>query len=69
MGRNVSDEWVVPLGTTHHRAVRGVGEEDRWWKQRRIDPVSLAERLWRHTQGSEPAETPQERQIKRRAAQ
>jgi hypothetical protein len=36
MGRKVSDEWVVPLCATHHRALHGVGNEEKWWKGRGI---------------------------------
>ncbi len=47
MGRKVSDEWTVPLCATHHRSLHTVGDEEKWWKQRQIDPVAHAEKLWR----------------------
>ncbi len=46
LGRKVSDEWVVPLCATHHRALHGVGDEKRWWKERGIDPIGHARILW-----------------------
>ena len=46
MGKKVSDKWVVPLCNTHHRALHGAGEERLWWKERNIEPIADAERLW-----------------------
>ncbi len=46
MGRKVSDEWVVPLCATHHRALHTVGDEERWWEERGIDPIDQATNLW-----------------------
>ena len=46
LGHKVSDEWVVPLCATHHRALHGVGDEKRWWKERGIDPIGHAQILW-----------------------
>ena len=47
MRRKVSDEWTVPLCASHHRALHTVGDEEKWWKARAIDPVVQAEKLWR----------------------
>ncbi len=47
MGRKVSDEWTVPLCATHHRALHTVGDEERWWKERQVDPTIHAKQLWR----------------------
>ncbi len=61
LGRKVSDEWVVPLCATHHRALHGVGDEERWWKERGIDPIGHARILWWTTRfGKElqPSENP-----------
>jgi DNA recombination protein Rad52 len=49
MGRKVSDEWTVPLCATHHRSLHTVGDEKKWWKERQIDPVAHAMRLWQET--------------------
>jgi hypothetical protein len=48
VGAKVSDEWVVPLCNTHHRAVHTVGHERGWWQERGIDPLPQAERLWQN---------------------
>ena len=44
--RKVSDEWVVPLCATHHRALHEAGDERRWWGQHSMDPIADASRLW-----------------------
>ena len=49
LGRKVSDEFTVPLCRVHHRAVYHSGNEARWWSEARIDPLELADGLWRHT--------------------
>ena len=48
VGAKVSDEWVVPLCNTHHRAVHAVGHEQGWWQERGIDPLPEADRLWQN---------------------
>jgi DNA recombination protein Rad52 len=45
-GRKVSDEWTVPLCSTHHRALHNVGDERQWWAEKEIDPTAHAVRLW-----------------------
>jgi hypothetical protein len=45
-GRKVSDEWTVPLCSTHHRALHSVGNEKEWWAEKGIDPTAHAVRLW-----------------------
>jgi DNA recombination protein Rad52 len=45
-GRKVSDEWTVPLCSTHHRALHSIGNEKQWWAEKGIDPVAHAVRLW-----------------------
>ncbi len=57
MGRKVSDEWTVPLCATHHRALHTVGDEEKWWKERQIDPITHAEKLWRRRWGGMGAES------------
>ena len=56
LGRKVSDEWVVPLCVTHHRDLHGVGDERRWRKNQRIDPIREAKMLWGESRGELPAE-------------
>jgi hypothetical protein len=52
LGRKVSDEFVVPLCRTHHRAVHRVGNELNWWKQVGIEPIKVARSLWNQTRGT-----------------
>jgi hypothetical protein len=57
MGNKVSDEWVVPLCFTHHRALHTVGNEEAWWAEKGIDATAEALRLWREMHGlPEPTE-------------
>ena len=51
MSRKASDEWAVPLCATHHRALHDFGDEKRWWKERKIDPIAEATGLWHKTRG------------------
>jgi len=51
IGRKVSDEWVVPLCATHHRALHTVGDEQIWWNERGINPITHAEWLWDERRG------------------
>jgi hypothetical protein len=49
LGRRVSDEFVVPLCRTHHRVLHRQGDEAAWWESVKLDPVSVARRLWEQT--------------------
>jgi len=49
LGRKASDEFAVPLCRSHHRAVHRAGDEKAWWKQAGIDPIKVAQKLWKHT--------------------
>ena len=49
LGRRVSDEYTVPLCRTHHRALHRCGDEAVWWKANSIDPLEVAEEMWRRT--------------------
>ena len=53
MGKKVSDEWTVPLCTTHHDHLHRVGNEEMWWLERKIDPLKEAMGLWKESQGGE----------------
>jgi DNA recombination protein Rad52 len=46
LSRKVSDEWTVPLCASHHRSLHSVGDEEKWWKEKGIDPTAHALRLW-----------------------
>ena len=54
LGRKVSDEFVVPLCRSHHRAVHRAGDERAWWQAAGIDPVGVARQLWRQTRLNDP---------------
>jgi hypothetical protein len=47
LGRKTSDEFVVPLCRTHHRAAHRAAHEQAWWKAIGIDPIKIARKLWR----------------------
>jgi Rad52/22 family double-strand break repair protein len=47
----VSDEFTVPLCAIHHRANHTTGDERRWWQERKIDPLVVAQELWKATTG------------------
>jgi hypothetical protein len=47
IGLKPSDAFAVPLCRLHHRALHDQGDEQSWWQQHKIDPVSEAQRLWR----------------------
>jgi hypothetical protein len=49
MGSKVSDEFTVPLCRTHHRQAHRRGHEQAFWADLKIDPLAIAERLWRRT--------------------
>ena len=42
----VSDEFTVPLCTIHHSENHATGDERRWWQERKIDPLAVAQQLW-----------------------
>jgi hypothetical protein len=49
LGRRVSDEYVVPLCRSHHRALHRHGDEAAWWETNRVDPITVAGELWQRT--------------------
>src|SRR5262249_16640642 len=51
LGRQLSEEFAVPLCRGHHRAVHRSRDERAWWRQAGIDPIKVARRLWRETRG------------------
>jgi hypothetical protein len=53
LGRRVSDEFIVPLCRVHHRDLHRRGDEKKWWEAMRIEPMEVAQRLWRETRGSD----------------
>jgi hypothetical protein len=49
LGRKVSDEFTVPLCRGHHREVHRYGDEAAWWAKVGVEPVGVANALWRET--------------------
>jgi hypothetical protein len=49
LGRKVSDEFTVPLCRGHHREVHRCGDEAAWWAKVGVEPLGLANALWRET--------------------
>ena len=49
LGRRVSDEFTVPLCRVHHRDPHRFSDEKRWWEAAKIEPMEIAQRLWRET--------------------
>jgi ERF superfamily len=49
LGRNVSDEFTVPLCRDHHRELHRQGNESGWWANVQIAPLRVAKELWETT--------------------
>ena len=47
LGRKVSDEFTVPLCAIHHHELHMRGNEKDWWAEKQIEPLSVAEELWK----------------------
>jgi hypothetical protein len=47
LGRKVSDEFTVPLCRGHHREVHRCGDEAAWWAKAGVEPLGVADALWR----------------------
>jgi len=52
LGRKVNDEFTVPLCRTHHRQLHQRGNENTFWEDHKVDPLGIAERLWKQTRGA-----------------
>ena len=46
LGLKVSDEFTVPLCASHHSENHTTGNELKWWQDHKIEPLSVAQRLW-----------------------
>jgi hypothetical protein len=55
MRRKVSDEFTVPLCSTHHGELHASGNELHWWQGRGVDPELVAKKLWHDTLASKAA--------------
>jgi DNA recombination protein Rad52 len=51
LGLKVSDEFTVPLCAIHHNDVHRVGMEETWWRERNIEPLEIAKKLWQQSLG------------------
>ena len=51
LGLKVSDEFTVPLCATHHSENHRTGDERRWWEENKIEPLAIAQDLWRASSG------------------
>jgi hypothetical protein len=51
----VSNEFTVPLCAIHHHHIHTTGNEREWWQERNIDPLIVANRLWRQSSRRYPA--------------
>jgi hypothetical protein len=54
LGRKVSDEFTVPLCRVHHRDLHRRSDEKAWWEAAKIEPMEIAQRLWRETRDKMP---------------
>ncbi len=65
LGRKASDEFTVPLCRIHHRLVHRVGNEEAWWQELGVDPITAARQLWKRTRLDEerPKQTSGKEQI------
>jgi len=51
LGLKVSDEFTVPLCAIHHNDLHRVGKEETWWRERNIEPLDIAKKLWQQSLG------------------
>ena len=51
LGLKVSDEFTVPLCATHHSEIHRTGDERRWWQEKKIEPLPVAQDLWKASRG------------------
>ena len=51
MAKKVSDEYTVPLCRRHHDLLHRDPDEAGWWAAFGIDPLAIADELWRESQG------------------
>jgi hypothetical protein len=54
----VSDEFTVPLCAIHHSENHATGDERRWWQERKIDPLAIAQQLWAQSRAEAQVSTP-----------
>jgi hypothetical protein len=49
LGLKVSYEFTVPLCSIHHTEIHTARNERAWWQERKLDPLPMAQQLWRRT--------------------
>lgn len=54
VGLKVSDEFTLPLCAIHHNEVHRVGQEEAWWRERNVEPLTIARSLWQQSIESRP---------------
>ena len=59
LSKKVSDQWTVPLCAIHHRELHDYGNEPHWWKSKDIDPIMVAEALWKSHKEEEVSALPE----------
>ncbi len=52
LGLKVSDEFTVPLCAIHHMENHATGDERNWWATHKIDPLFVAQSLWKQSTGT-----------------
>jgi hypothetical protein len=52
LGRKVSDEYTIPVCRLHHRELHRYGDEASWWVGVNVDPLPVAQELWRRSRSS-----------------
>lgn len=55
MGRKVSDEFTVPLCSTHHGELHASGNERAWWQAKGVNPEPVAKEFWQDSLASKTA--------------
>ena len=58
LARKASDEFTVPLCRIHHRLVHRVGNEAAWWQDAGIDPIKVAQSLWKQSRRKDEPASP-----------
>jgi recombination DNA repair RAD52 pathway protein len=48
----VSDQFTVPLCAIHHSENHTTGDERQWWREHKVDPLGVAQELWRVMTGA-----------------
>jgi hypothetical protein len=55
--------WLGPLCRTHHRENHRCGNEDSWWQNAGLDPLTAARMIWLETHPLPTEGTPADNKI------